>query len=146
MVQGNLDDDKVQFSIKCTFFGNYNLYRMGDHNEFGKKGEQLATNYLVKKGYRIAHRNYRYRKAEIDIIAKKDDILAIVEVKSRSSDSLLAIADTVTDKKIKLLVMAADHYVVSKDLDVEVRFDIVTVHRNGDDYTIEHLENAFYHF
>ena len=47
MVQGNLDDDKVQFSIKCTFFGNYNLYRMGDHNEFGKKGEVIEKSENV---------------------------------------------------------------------------------------------------
>jgi putative endonuclease len=85
-------------------------------------------------------------KAEIDIIAKKGDILAIVEVKSRSSDYMQSIAETVTEKKIKLMVMAADHYIISKDLDVEARFDIITVHKNGLNFNIEHLENAFYHF
>jgi len=116
------------------------------HNEFGKKGEQLAVDYLTNNGYKVVHRNYRYLKAEIDIIAKKGDILAIVEVKSRSSDYMQAIADTVTEKKIKLLVMAADHYIISKDLDAEARFDIITIHRNGSIFNIEHLENAFYHF
>jgi len=119
---------------------------MGKHNEFGKRGEELAVNHLTKNGYHIVHRNYRYLKAEIDIIAKKGDILAIVEVKSRSSDYMQSIAETVTEKKIKLLVMAADHYIISKDLEVEARFDIITVHKNGTNFNIEHLENAFYHF
>ncbi|SMG41777.1 YraN family protein [Arenibacter troitsensis] len=119
---------------------------MAKHNEFGKKGEQLAVDHLVEKGYNVIHRNYRYMKAEIDIIARKGDILAIVEVKSRSSDYMQPIADTVTDKKIKLLVMAADHYIISKDLDVETRFDIITILKNGTNFSIEHLENAFYHF
>lgn len=119
---------------------------MGKHNEFGKEGEQRAVDYLLNNGYVIKHRNYRYLKAEIDIIAQKGSVLAIVEVKSRSSDFLEHIADTVNAKKIKLVVMAADHYVLRNDLDVEVRFDIVTILRLGKTITIEHLENAFYHF
>ncbi|ASO05290.1 YraN family protein [Arenibacter algicola] len=119
---------------------------MAKHNEFGKKGEQLAVDYLTENGYKVVHRNYRYLKAEIDIIARKGDILAIVEVKSRSSDYMQPIADTVTEKKIKLLVLATDHYIISKDLDVEARFDIITIHKSGTKFSIEHLENAFYHF
>lgn len=119
---------------------------MGKHNEFGQRGEQLAVDHLIRKGYTVVHRNYRYLKAEIDIIAKKGDILAIVEVKSRSSEYMQPIAETVTEKKIKLMVMAADHYIISKDLDVEARFDIITIHKNGTKHDIEHLENAFYHF
>lgn len=119
---------------------------MGEHNEFGKKGEELAVDYLVKTGYRIVHRNYRYIKAEIDIIAQKWDVLAIVEVKSRSSDYWQNIAEIITEKKIKLLVRAANHYVLSKDLDVEVRFDIITVLKEKGGFRIDHIENAFYHF
>ncbi|MFS4454877.1 YraN family protein [Maribacter sp. 2304DJ31-5] len=119
---------------------------MGKHNEFGKEGEQIAVDFLAKKGYAICYRNYRYLKAEIDIIAQKEDILAIVEVRSRSSDFLENIADTVTPKKIKLLVMAADHYVNKADIQVEVRFDIITILKNKNRFELEHLENAFYHF
>lgn len=119
---------------------------MGKHNEFGKEGEQIAVNFLLKKGYTISYRNYRYLKAEIDIIAKKDDIIAIVEVRSRSSDFIENIAETITPKKIKLLVMAADHYILSSNFDVEVRFDIITILKNSKQFKIEHLENAFYHF
>ncbi|MFT6994338.1 MAG: putative endonuclease [Maribacter sp.] len=119
---------------------------MGKHNEFGKEGEQIAADFLLKKGYTISYRNYRYLKAEIDIIAKKDKIVAIVEVRSRRSDYIENIAETVTKKKIKLLVMAADNYILSTDLDVEVRFDIITILKNKNRFEIEHLENAFYHF
>jgi putative endonuclease len=119
---------------------------MGKHNEFGKEGEQIAADFLQKKGYTISYRNYRYLKAEIDIIAKKDEIVAIVEVRSRRSDYIENIAETVTKKKINLLVMAADYYILSADLDVEVRFDIITILKNKNRFEIEHLENAFYHF
>ncbi|HLT50480.1 MAG TPA: YraN family protein [Arenibacter sp.] len=119
---------------------------MGDHNEFGKQGEELAVDYLAKAGYRIVSRNYRYIKAEIDIIAQKRDVLAIVEVKSRSSDHWQNIAEIITEKKIKLLVRAANHYVISRNLDIEVRFDIITVLKETEGYRIDHIENAFYHF
>ena len=119
---------------------------MGKHNEFGRLGEQLAADFLLKKGYRIKYRNYRYLKAEIDILAQKQDVLAVVEVKSRSSDHIQEIAETVSKKKIDLLVSAADHYVDTNNLDVEVRFDIITVLKKGKEYAIEHLEDAFFHF
>lgn len=119
---------------------------MGKHNEFGKLGEQKAADFLIKNGYRIRHRNYRYLKAEIDIIAQRGNILAIVEVKSRSSDFIENIADTVNQKKIKLLVSAADQYIIENDLDVDVRFDIITILKKGKQFELEHLEDAFYHF
>lgn len=119
---------------------------MGIHNQFGKEGEKLAVQFLIDKGYIIKHLNYRYLKAEVDIIAQQNETLAIIEVKSRSSDALQYIADTVTVKKIKLLVMAANYYVSDNDLDVDVRFDIITILKNKDNLKIEHLTDAFYHF
>ncbi|MDT0605889.1 YraN family protein [Croceitalea rosinachiae] len=119
---------------------------MGKHNEFGKLGEQKAADFLIKNGYEIKYKNYRYLKGEIDIIVQKKDTLAIVEVKSRSSNFLEKIAETVNLKKIKLLVATADHYVTTHDLDVEVRFDIITILKKGKQFELEHLENAFYHF
>ena len=119
---------------------------MGKHNEFGKEGEQIAVDFLIKNGYEIKYRNYRYLKSEIDIIAQKENILAIVEVRARSNDQIINIADTVTKKKINLLVMGADHYVTDHYLDVEVRFDIITILKNTKIFKIEHLESAFYHF
>ena len=119
---------------------------MGKHNEFGKEGEQIAVDFLIKKGYKIIYRNYRYLKAEIDVIAQKDDILAVVEVRARSNDQIIPIAETITAKKIKLLVMAADHYITENNMNNEVRFDVITILKNSKIFKIEHLESAFYHF
>ena len=119
---------------------------MAEHNELGKKGEELAIAFLKKNGYKIRDINYRYLKAEIDIVAQNKDVLAIVEVKTRSTRDFGLPQDFVNQKKIKLLVMATDHYVVSKDLDVNVRFDIIAIINDKNKFEIEHLEDAFYHF
>lgn len=119
---------------------------MAKHNELGELGEDLAVEELEKNGYEIVERNWRYKKAEIDIIARKDEVLAIVEVKTRSSDYFGDPQDFVNTKKIKMLVEAVNEYVNSKDLEVEVRFDIMAIIINENKLTIEHLEDAFFHF
>lgn len=119
---------------------------MGVHNEFGKLGEQKAVDFLISKGYDIRYRNYRYLKAEVDVIAQKENSLAIVEVRSRSSEFHESIAETIGKKKIQLLISAADHYVIDNDLDVEVRFDIITILKKGNSFILEHFEDAFHHF
>lgn len=119
---------------------------MAQHNELGKKGEQLAVDYLLKKGYDIVERNYRFDKAEVDIIAKIKNTLAIVEVKTRSTIDFGNPQDFVKPKQIQRLVKAVDEYVNVNGLDVEVRFDIIAIVKNGKSYDIEHLEDAFYHF
>lgn len=119
---------------------------MATHNELGKQGEQLAKEFLAGKGYVIVEQNYRYLKAEVDIIARKGDTLVAVEVKTRSSSSFGDPQDFVNDKKIKLLVTAMDHYVVERALDVEVRFDIIAIIIQQNTHEIEHFEDAFLYF
>ncbi|PTM07540.1 MAG: YraN family protein [Bacteroidetes bacterium] len=119
---------------------------MAQHNELGKKGEQLAVDYLLKNNYDIIERNYRFDKAEVDIIAKKKETLAIIEVKTRSTSEFGDPQDFVKPKQIQRLVKAVDEYVTENDLDVEIRFDIIAIVKTGKLYDIEHLENAFYHF
>ncbi|WP_458628058.1 YraN family protein [Winogradskyella sp. PC D3.3] len=119
---------------------------MAQHNELGKKGEQLAVDFLLKHNYDILERNYRFQKAEVDIIAQKDDVLAIVEVKTRSSIDFGNPQDFVKPKQIKNLVKAVDEYVNENNLDIEVRFDIIAIIKKEKGFEIEHLENAFYHF
>ena len=119
---------------------------MAQHYELGKKGEQLAVDFLVKQGYKILERNWRFQKAEIDIIAQMKDTLAIVEVKTRSTNDFGNPQDFVNQKKIKLLVLAVNEYVNQHDLDVEVRFDIIAITKQGQKYQSEHLEDAFLHF
>ena len=119
---------------------------MADHNELGIKGEKLAIDFLIKNDYRILEKNYRYLKAEVDVIAQKGNVLAIVEVKTRSTDYFGNPQDFVNPKKIKLLLSAIDYYVTEKDLDVEVRFDIIAIIHQKNKTRIEHLEDAFLHF
>ena len=119
---------------------------MATHNELGNKGEEMSVEFLQKKGYTILDRNWRFKKAEVDVIAKKNDILAIIEVKTRSTDYFGNPQDFVNSKKIRLLVEAINEYVTAKDLDVEVRFDIIAIIKNHNKYEIEHIEDAFLHF
>jgi putative endonuclease len=119
---------------------------MAQHNELGKKGEQLAVDFLLKNNYEIIERNYRFDKAEVDIIARIKDTLAIIEVKTRSSTDFGNPQDFVKPKQIQRLVKAVDEYVNVNDLDVEVRFDIIAIVKENNNFNIEHLENAFYHF
>jgi putative endonuclease len=119
---------------------------MAKHNELGALGEALAVEFLQKNKYKIVERNWRFKKAEVDIIAQKNNVLAIVEVKTRSSDYFGNPQDFVNQKKIKLLVEAVNEYVNAKNLDVEVRFDIVAITKSQNNFDIEHLEAAFLHF
>ena len=119
---------------------------MAEHNALGKKGEQLAADFLAKKGYHILERNYRYLKSEVDIIAQKENVLIAVEVKTRSTPEFGDPQDFVKPKQIQSLVKVINQYVIAQDLDVEVRFDIVAIIKNKLGTSIEHLENAFYHF
>jgi len=116
------------------------------HNDLGVLGEDLAVEYLQKNKYKIVERNWRLKKAEVDIIALKESVLAVVEVKTRSSDYFGNPQDFVNQKKIKLLTEAINEYVISRDLDVQVRFDIVAITKNKNNYNIEHLEDAFFYF
>lgn len=120
---------------------------MATHNELGKIGEEIAAQYLLKNGYKILRRNFYFDKAEIDIIAQKeDDTVVIVEVKTRNSSFFGDPQDFVTKNKIKLLVKAANEYIISNNLNVEVRFDIIAILKNQKTEQLQHFKNAFYHF
>ena len=119
---------------------------MAKHNELGSLGEELAVDFLLQKGYEILETNWRYQKAEVDIIVRKQDILAAVEVKTRTTNEFGDPQDFVNQKKIGLLVKAIDEYVNRYDLDVEVRFDIVAITINEKKLEMEHLKDAFFHF
>ncbi len=119
---------------------------MARHNELGKEGEELAVAHLLKNNYKIVARNFIYQKAEVDIIARKGDILAVVEVKTRSTPDFGDPQDFVKQKKIRLLVKAIDFFVNEHKLDVDVRFDIIGIIKNKAGTRVEHLEDAFLHF
>lgn len=119
---------------------------MAQHTDLGNKGEELAVNFLLKQGYSILERNYRFDKAEIDIIARKSEILAIVEVKTRSTADFGNPQDFVKPKQIQRLVKAVNEYVEMKNLNLEIRFDIIAIIKQNQIFEIDHIENAFYHF
>ena len=119
---------------------------MADHNELGALGEELAVEFLEKNGYKILETNWTFQKAEVDIIATKDTVLAVIEVKTRSSIEFGLPQDFVKPKKIQLLVKAINEYVISTDLDLEVRFDIIAIQKENKGFLIEHIEDAFYYF
>jgi len=119
---------------------------MAAHNDLGTAGEDSATEFLLQQGYEILERNWVSGKAEVDIIAQKDGVLAVVEVKTRSTDEFGLPQDFVKPNKIRLLVAAIDDFISSRNLETEVRFDIIAVIFRGQHPEIEHLEDAFFHF
>ena len=100
---------------------------MAEHNDFGNLAEDLAADYLTQKNYKILVRNFRYQKAEIDIVTEFEDLIVVVEVKARSYDTLIEPQEAVTKKKIKSIVLCTDFFMRERNLDKEVRFDIITV-------------------
>ncbi|GHT50257.1 UPF0102 protein [Bacteroidia bacterium] len=116
---------------------------MAQHNELGKAGETAAIEYLEAKGYQIRHINWHRGHLELDIIAQTDDELVIVEVKTRSGDWELP-EDAVNNTKIRRIISATDYYIKYFNIDLPVRFDIIAVIGKQPDFTIEHIEDAFY--
>lgn len=107
---------------------------------------RIGRRFSTKKRLWHSWNKLGFSKAEIDIIAQKDNTLVAVEVKTRSSIDFGLPQDFVKPKKIQLLVKAINEYVVSNDLDVEVQFDIIAVNKEEKDFNIEHIKNAFFHF
>ncbi len=116
---------------------------MADHNELGKKGEEIALKHLKSNQYIIKATNWRFRKNEVDIIAEKDNLLVVLEVKTRTSEYFENPKEAVTKKKQKFIIQAADAYIQEKDIDKEVRFDIVAVTIIDGKTKIEHIKDAF---
>jgi putative endonuclease len=116
---------------------------MAEHNVTGQKGEEMAAKHLENKGYLILETNWRFKNLEADIIAKISKILVIVEVKTRKSNYFGEPETFVNRQKQKNLIKAANEYILRNGLDLEVRFDIVSVIMN-DSTSVKHIEDAFY--
>ncbi|PTT42709.1 endonuclease [Chryseobacterium sp. HMWF028] len=120
---------------------------MAHHNDFGKIAEDMAVDYLQKNGYKILVRNFRFQKAEIDIITEKDHLIIVVEVKARSTDFFILPQEAVTKTKIKSIVSAANHYLEEFNKENEVRFDIISVLPDENkNLMIDHIKDAFQAF
>ncbi len=113
----------------------------------GKHGESLVGHYLEKMGFKILHYNYKQKFGEVDIIAKKEEVLAFVEVKLRTNP-LFSMSDLINRSKKDKIIKTAKHYIANNSfVDTVFRFDVAFVHEvenNGNlDYEIEYLQNAF---
>ena len=116
---------------------------MAEHIDFGKQGEEIAVNYVIEKGYEILERNWRNRHKEIDIIAKDGKELVIVEVKTRKSNNYGEPDLAVNKQKQRLLISAANAYIFRNNMDINTRFDIISIVFNNEKPVIDHIEDAF---
>lgn len=106
----------------------------------GSDGEGAAAEYLVSKGYEILERNYRYSRAEIDLIVKIKNWLVFVEVKTRTSSAFGFPEEFVDRAKEELILMAAENYIDKINWEGNVRYDIISILKGE----IMHFEDAFY--
>lgn len=116
---------------------------MSAHNELGKWGEKVAQDYLLTRGYAIHGINQRIGHVEIDFIARKDNRICFVEVKTRSND-LTDPIDAIDGAKRRRMIRAADIYMGGDEIGLEPQFDLIFIIGNPDNYTLEHIEDAFY--
>ncbi len=117
---------------------------MAQHNETGINGEKAALEMLIKKGYRIRHTNWVTGKLELDIVAEINNTLVIVEVKTRNKLDYGNPWDAVSNAKIRNIINATDRYIRVYDINMDVRFDVISVLKTPDGYIPEHIEDAFY--
>lgn len=115
---------------------------MSEHLKLGSQGEDWACQYLRGQGYEIACRNYRYGRAEIDIVARKEKLLIFVEVKTRTNLSHGEPEEAVTAGQVSRLRKAAEYYIYTTDWVHDVRFDVIAISLGGERH-LEHLRDAF---
>lgn len=135
----------LQIKTHYIAFG-YKKKNMAEHNDLGKWGEEEAVKYLEKKGFVIYERDWKVGKRDLDIIAKSEDskCLVFVEVKARQSTELTEPELAVDWRKQRNLAIAANAYVKSHPMSLDIRFDIVSVvGRPSMLERIEHIEDAF---
>lgn len=118
---------------------------MGAHNDTGNWGEAKACEYLQENGFDVLSKNYRYQHAEIDVIAKKGNLLIFVEVKTRTGSGFGMPEEFVNYSKAKLILKAAENYIYATNWLAEIRFDIISIIIFPDgNLNIRHIEDAFY--
>lgn len=118
---------------------------MAKHNETGIKGEEIAENFLQTKGYKILHRNWRWEKKEVDIIAETNSLLVFIEVKTRSASHFGFPEDAVGHHKQDYLKIAAEEFLHQYPIYTQIRFDIISIiTQQGLIKEIVHFEDAFF--
>ena len=113
---------------------------MSQHNEIGKKGEEIAKKFLEKNGYKIIEQNYKTKYAEIDLVIKKGKDLVFVEVRTKIGENFGAPEETINKKKIRKIKNNAMAYVATKKWNSSFRIDAICIVLKPD-YTIERLNH-----
>lgn len=117
---------------------------MSDKIQKGREAEDLAADFLSQQGYEIVHRNFRYKRSEIDLIVKRENWLVFVEVKMRSSDAYGYPEEFVDYKKAKNIVYGAEQYTYENNYNGNVRYDVVAISMHDGVPDLKHFEDAFY--
>ncbi len=110
----------------------------------GNKGEEIACTYLEQNDYSIINRNFRFKRGEIDIVAKKDGLLCFIEVKLRSRSDFGEPEEFVSQNQQNLILRTAEEFIDQVDWQNDIRFDIVAIKKLGETLEIEHLKDAFH--
>ena len=111
----------------------------------GARGEKLASEFLQRRGYEILERNFKYDRGEIDLIAKKDDLIVFCEVKTRRSKTYGGGEEAVDSRKQGQIRKVAEGFISSREPgDFDYRFDVIVVEQSGKTTKIRLIENAFY--
>lgn len=113
------------------------------HNDLGRWGETVAREYLLSQGYAIDAVNIRIGRVEVDFIARIDNYVCFVEVKTRSTDYVDP-AEAVDRRKRQRMILAADMYMRGLHEPLDPRFDLIFIIGTPDGYTLEHIPDAFY--
>jgi putative endonuclease len=116
---------------------------MTDKQEFGRRGEALALAFYTENKYTVLEKNWQSNHLEVDINTKNEAYIVFCEVKTRSSNALMAPQQAVTNQKQRNIIRAANYYVLKNRIMLDVRFDIISILFNGEDYTLEHIPFAF---
>jgi len=134
----------MQMSILLKWFRRRKSFPPAEERSLGDWGEDEAARYLQRAGYRITARNWRLRMGEIDIIAQKGHEVVFVEVKSGSKPSDIGPESRVGARKQQKIRALAQVYVQGKGEETDsIRFDVISVWREGNETKLRHFENAF---
>ena len=114
-----------------------------DKPGLGKRGEEVAAQHLLAKGYQLIERNWRHKRSEIDLIAKKDNVLVFVEVKTKSYITFGHPEESVDEKKANKVMEGAEEYIYQLDWHGNIRFDVIAIRLEGEGYRLFHFEDAF---
>ena len=112
----------------------------------GRRGEDIALEYLLQRGYVLRERNWRSSHKEIDLIMESEEFIHFIEVKSLTDQSGFFPGDNVTKQKQRNLICAARNYIIKRRIEKEAQFDVVSITFRSGGYDLEYIPAAFFSF